>query len=138
MSEKWERRKERIGRLLQEELSELLRREMRDPRISGLISITKIVPTPDLRHAKVYVSIMGDEEKRKEVLKTLRGASGFLRHELGRKVVLKRIPELHFVEDDSLDRAERLLSLLDRIAAEERERWEEEPSDSSTSENPAE
>ena len=95
----------RIGRIneeIQRELAEQLRR-LKDPRVSqvGMVSVTRVDTTGDLRYAKVYISVL-DKTQEKDVLKGLKSASGFLRRELGRSLQLRYTPELQFIADDSL------------------------------------
>ena len=103
----------RIGRIneeIQRELSALIR-TVKDPRVQGLVSITAVDTTPDLRYAKVYVSML-DHSGGKDVVKGLKSAGGYLRRELGRALQLRYTPELQFVEDDSIGAGAHILSLL--------------------------
>lgn len=103
----------RIGRIneeIQRELSGLIR-TVKDPRVHGLVSITAVDTTTDLRYAKVHVSVL-DKSDVKEVVKGLKSAAGYLRRELGRALNLRYTPELQFVEDDSIDQGAHILSLL--------------------------
>ena len=108
------RRTERINDLLREEISDLLRRGMKDPRLGGLITITEVDVSPDLRMAKVYVSVMGTLEEKASTFKALRAASHFLQRELLRRITIRRMPELSFLPDDSMERGARILELLDK------------------------
>lgn len=108
------RRTERINDLLREEISELLRRELKDPRIGGLVTITEVDVSPDLRRAKVFVSVMGSDEEKSSTLEALEAAAHFLQRELRRRLTIRRMPELAFIADDSLERGARILSLLDQ------------------------
>jgi ribosome-binding factor A len=110
------RRLERLGGLFQEELSELLLREVKDPRLARLVSITRVVISSDLRHARVYVSVMGDEEEKVSSLEGLTAAAPFLRRKLNNRVSLRRIPELSFRRDDSLEQGAHVSDLLKQIA----------------------
>ncbi len=103
--------------MVREELSDLLQREMKDPRI-GLATITEVEMTPDLRLARIFVSVLGSAEERKATLQALRHASGFVRRELGKRVRLRHVPELVFVPDASLERGARVLELLKTIDTE--------------------
>ena len=105
------RRQRRVNNLLQEELSELLQRRVKDPRLEGL-TITAVEASVDLRHAHVYVSSLGSEEKKRGALAGLRSAEGFLRHELGMRLSLRYVPELTFHIDESLEQGERIERLL--------------------------
>jgi len=113
------RRIQRVGELLREELSHLLQRQLRDPRLSPLTTITEVKVSPDLSQAKVYFSVMGSEEEKVAVQQALEAASGYLRRELAHRLSLRRIPELSFHRDDSMERAARILSILDAIARRE-------------------
>ena len=103
----------RIGRIneeIQRELATLIR-SVKDPRVTGMISITAVDTTPDLRYAKVYISTL-DKSDTKEVMKGLKSASGWLRRELGRALTLRYTPELSFVADDSIDKGAHILEML--------------------------
>ena len=102
----------RIGRIneeIQRELAALFR-TVKDPRVHGLVSITHVETTPDLRYAKVYVSVL-DKSDVKEVIKGLKSAGGYLRRELGRALSLRYTPELVFQADDSIDKGTHILKL---------------------------
>jgi ribosome-binding factor A len=113
------RRVERINDLLRSELSELIGRELKDPRLAGLISITEVETTSDLRHAKVFVSVFGSDEERQSSLAALRSAAGFLRHEVAQRIVIRHMPELEFRLDSSIERGDRILRLLRQVAEED-------------------
>ena len=103
----------RIGRIneeIQRELSALIP-AVKDPRVSGMISVTAVETTPDLRDAKAYISVL-DKENGERVLKGLRSASGWLRRELGSALKLRYTPELVFQLDDSIDKGAHILELL--------------------------
>ena len=103
----------RIGRIneeIQRELSALIP-AVKDPRVSGMISVTAVETTPDLRYAKAYISVL-DKENGERVLKGLRSASGWLRRELGSPLKLRYTPELVFQLDDSIDKGAHILELL--------------------------
>lgn len=105
----------RIGRIneeIQRELSAQLRR-LKDPRVSGtgMVSITRVDTTGDLRYARVYISVL-DKSQEKDVLKGLKSASGFLRRELGRTLQLRYTPELQFIGDDSIQHGAHILEVL--------------------------
>ena len=106
-------RRQRLGDQLQVELAELIQREVKDPRV-GFVTVTEVRMSPDLKHARVYVSIFEDGEGgSEESLATLQRAEGFLRGRLGRRLRLRYVPALKFVIDDSLDRGARIEELLD-------------------------
>lgn len=117
----------RIGRIneeIQRELSEQLRR-LKDPRVSqtGMVSVTRVDTTGDLRYARVYISVL-DKSQEKDALKGLKSAAGFLRRELGRTLQLRYTPELQFLPDDSIQHGAHILEMLRDI-----ERREEQRSD---------
>lgn len=109
----------RINEEIQKELSEQFR-QLKDPRVSqvGMVSITRVDTTADLRYAKVYVSVLNKEQE-KDVLKGLKSASGFLRRELGHALQLRYTPELQFVGDDSIQQGAHILELLRQEEAKE-------------------
>ena len=103
----------RIGRIneeIQRELAALIP-TVKDPRVTGMISVTAVEATPDLKYAKIYVSVL-DKANETQVLKGLKSAGGYLRRELGRTLNLRNTPELSFVPDDSIDHGARILSML--------------------------
>ena len=103
----------RIGRIneeIQRELSTLIR-SVKDPRVTGMISVTAVNTTPDLKFAKIYISVL-DKSDCTQVLKGLKSASGWLRRELGHSLNLRYTPELTFVRDDSIDQGAHILDLL--------------------------
>ena len=103
----------RIGRIneeIQRELASLIP-NVKDPRVTGMISVTAVDTTPDLRYAKVYISVL-DKSDSTQVLKGLKSASGWLRRELGHALQLRYTPELTFVQDDSIDKGAHILDML--------------------------
>ena len=111
------RRVARVNDLIQKEISDLLMNEVRDPRLSGLLSVTEVRTSLDLKHARVFVSVMGSEEEKKQVEEGLAAASGFLRRGLGERLTLRYTPELIFQRDESIERGSRLLELIEEVAA---------------------
>lgn len=109
-------RTRRIDHLLQEEISAIVQREVHDPRV-GFVTITSVETAPDLSHALVFVSIIGDESQRKATMAALGRAMPFVRHNLG-VLRLRRIPALHLREDDSAQRGTRVMQLLEQVEAE--------------------
>jgi ribosome-binding factor A len=121
-------RKQRLQETLRAELSDIIRREMRDPRFSvGLLSITDVEVSQDLKHAIVFVSVLGDEKVRKDELTALRGASGFLRGELGKRKVFINVPDLSFKYDEAMERGTHMFELLERVKREDAERIAQMP-----------
>ena len=105
------RRSERVGDVLREELNRLLLRELRDPRI-GMATISRVEVSPDLQHARVYVSALGDEDERLQSVRTLERAAGFLRRHLAKSLDLRRTPELRFLLDRGTDHSLRISEIL--------------------------
>lgn len=126
-------RSARVAEQIRRELAELIRLEVKDPRI-GMISLTDVEITPDYAHAKVFFTSFAGEAGVDEVLEGLRRASGFLRREIGRRVRIHTTPELHFVYDRSVEEGSRLSVLIDRAIADDVARQEQ---DSAKEETPA-
>ena len=104
-------RTDRIDELLRQEIGEILSREVQDPRI-GFVTVTDVETAPDLSNARVWVSVIGQPDERSRTMRALERAMPFVRHELGSRVRLRRIPELHVRADDTAERGTRLLRLL--------------------------
>ncbi len=114
------RRTERVGELLREELSEILQRHVKDPRLSVLYSITEVDVAPDLKSAKVYLSVLGDQAAQANVFRALQTATPFIRHELRPRLTsLRYTPELTFVPDHSIERGAQLSALIDQVVAQD-------------------
>lgn len=107
---------EQVNKLLRRELSELIQRELKDPRIDEFVIVTDVETSKDLRHARVFISHIGSEEQRQEILQVLQSAAGFLRKVLNNNLRLRRIPELHFCPDKSIERGTHILDLIDRVS----------------------
>jgi len=119
------RRTERISSIIQQEISDLLREQVNDPRLTSLISITKVSTSPDLRHTKVFISALGDSVNKNEILKGFAAASGFLRRQLANRINLKHMPELSFHFDDSIERGAEVLRLIEQVASKDAENEDE-------------
>ncbi len=116
----------RVNALIQRELSQQIQRHLRDPRITVFLHVTAVDTSPDLRYARVYVSSDASEPReRKAAMEALNSATGFLRTELAKTIRLRPMPELSFQWDDSIERGDRILRLLDQVAHESDE--EEHP-----------
>lgn len=105
------RRTDRLNEQLRQEITLLLRGEVRDPRVT-LATVTAVQTSPELDHAKVYFTALGDDDEREEVLAGLRSAAPFLRRELGKRMHIRRVPELHFTVDRVMEEAQRIERLL--------------------------
>lgn len=115
----------RIGRIneeIQRELADLIR-NLKDPRVQTIVSITRVDTTPDLRYSKVYVSVL-EANRQQEVLKGLKSAGGWLRRELGARLQLRYTPELVFTLDDSLKYGAHMFDLLSRLEKKEQDKQE--------------
>jgi ribosome-binding factor A len=109
-------RTDRVDELLRQEMTSIITRDVDDPRI-GFATITDVQTAPDLRHARVLVSVIGQPAERRATLAALGHAMPFVRHELGKRLRLKRIPEFHLELDDTVERGTRILHLLDELEA---------------------
>ena len=109
---------EKTNSLIRQEISELLRFEVKDPRLSSFITVNEVSASPDLKQAKVYVSDIGGKEEREETLSALTAASGFFRTKLAKRLKMRYVPELIFQWDDSIERGDRLLQIIDRVSQE--------------------
>ena len=109
------RRTERVNVLLRQQLSEIIARDMNDPRLAHIITIVHVGVSRDLRHAKVFTSVLGKLEERKAAVETLNRASGFMRRELIARLSMKTIPFLSFVQDDSIEKGAHLLSRISEV-----------------------
>ncbi len=112
------RRLERVNGLLRQEISSLLTYDLKDPRISTLVTITSVDASVDLRYATVYASVMGTQEQKQTVLQVLNFASGFFRRELRQRLSFRTIPQLSFVLDDSIERGTQLLGVINQLSQE--------------------
>ncbi|MGA9380670.1 MAG: 30S ribosome-binding factor RbfA [Phormidium sp.] len=111
------RRVSRVGALIKREVSLMLLNGIKDDRVgAGMVSVTDVDVSGDLQHAKIFVSIYGSEEAKAETMAGLKAATGYVRSELGQRVRLRRTPEVLFVEDRSLERGDRILSLINQIS----------------------
>jgi len=109
------RRIARLNEQVRSDVAELIAREMKDPRLAGLVSVTAAELTPDLRHARIFISVLGSVEDQKRSIQAIRNAAGFLRTQLAARMTTKRAPELHFVLDASIERGQRIMHLLHEI-----------------------
>lgn len=112
-------RTRRVGDQIQRELADLIRTELKDPRL-GMVSVSGVTVSRDLSHARVHVSVLGNETQTAESLKILHHAAGFLRHKLGQSMRMRVIPELHFHLDRSLEEGARIGALINLAIASDR------------------
>lgn len=106
----------RVDELLRQEIGQILAKEVQDPHI-GFATVTAVETTPDLRHARVRVSVIGGPAERRAALAALERSMGYVRHELGERLRLRRIPVLHVALDDSAERGTRVMQILDELEA---------------------
>lgn len=116
------RRIERINSLLREVISEVIHRDVKNPHLPQLITVTYVDVTKDLRYAKVYISVIGDEAVKKEAIHALQSAAGFIGVHASKKVVMRYFPELTFLIDDGLDKHMRIAHLIGDIEKERKGR----------------
>ena len=107
-------RQEKVKEFLKEEISDILRRDLKDPRL-GFVTVTDSEITVDLRHAKIYVSIMGTDKEREESMAVLKNSQRFVRQAFAKRCTMKVLPEIEFRLDESVDRGARISELLEQI-----------------------
>ncbi len=105
-------RHERVGEEIAHEINAMLAGELKDPRLEGSVVASEVRVQPDMKHARIFVSVQGSEKERADAIKALEHASGFIRSELVERLQLRRVPELHFTLDLSQEHAERVEQLL--------------------------
>ncbi len=111
-------RQEKLNELLREEVSYILRREFKDPRL-GFVTVTGAEISPDMRHAKIFVSIMGSEEEKQRNMAVLKNAESFARQALAKRVKMRILPQIEFRLDSSVERGVRIFELLEQVKREE-------------------
>jgi len=116
------KRTERLNSLLKEVLSEVIREDVKNPNVAELITITEVDITKDLHHAKVYISVIGTEQQRKETIDALQSAAGFISTIASKKVVMRYFPSLKFILDTTVDKQMKIDSLLKKIEEEKQSR----------------
>ena len=109
------RRIKRVNTLIRQEISELLQRQVKDPRLGTFVAVTEVATSADLRYARIFVSRICNEAEKEETLSALTSASGFLRRELAGRLRLRHIPELSFEWDNSIEQGAHLQELIDRV-----------------------
>ena len=127
---KSERRKDRLNSLLREVISDVIRREVKNPKLPEFITVTRVEITKDFRHAKVYISVIGDEKVKAEATVVLQSAAGYIGTCSAQQVTIRYFPKLTFLMDDSLETQMQIEGLISEIQDERTSR--EEPSDGCT------
>lgn len=122
----------RLNSLLKEVLSDVIRKDVKNPHLSPLLTVTRVDIAGDLRHAKVYISVIGDNAERMRTLHALRTSSGFIAVTASKRVTMHHFPDLHFIYDDSVDKQMRLEDIISKVSEERKaregtERTEETP-----------
>lgn len=105
----------RISEEVKKELSYIIKNELKDPRLSDIITVTEVTVTKDLRYAKVYISVLGNDEQKKSSMSALKSASGFIRREIGNRIKLRYTPEFIFELDNSIEHGIHISKILDSI-----------------------
>ena len=108
-------RLDKISEEIKREISEIMRTELKDPRVAAICSITDVLTTPDLKFAKVFVSVLGDEQQQKDTMKGLVSAAGFIRKKVSEKINLRYMPEIHFELDKSIEHGAHILKLINDV-----------------------
>ena len=109
------RRIERVNGVLRQEISRMLATELRDPRLSALVTVTQVETSADLRHAKVFVSVLGDRVDKKSTLEALRSAAGYVHRNIRHNLTMKSVPTLEFAIDNSIEKGAELLRMIDGL-----------------------
>lgn len=110
---------EKINSLIRQEVSDLIQNQAKDPRLGGMVSVTEVSVSKDLKNARIFVSGICNREEKEETLSVLRSASGFFRNELAKRLRMRHIPELEFRWDDSIEKGAHIQELIDRVAGDE-------------------
>lgn len=116
-------RAHRVGEQMKKELSDIIGRKIKDPRI-GFVTVTDVELTGDLQQAKVFITVLGDEKQKNDTMKALAKAKGFIRSEIGQRIRLRKTPDLIFEFDESIDYGNRIEKLLKEIGSEESNKQE--------------
>ncbi len=120
----------RINEEVLRALTDIIRNNVKDPRVDPMrTSVTDVEVAPDLKTCKIYISILGDDEQKKNTMTGLKSSGGFIRHELAEKVNLRNTPELTFIEDDSIEYGVRMSKLIDEVTARDRANEKEDGHD---------
>lgn len=108
-------RNNRINEEVKREVSDIIRSDLKDPRIGGMVSVIRADVTGDLRYARIYVSVMADEKEKKATMKALKSAAGFVRRELGARIDLRYVPEIQFILDTSIEYSIHINEVLKKV-----------------------
>jgi ribosome-binding factor A len=119
-------RTSRISEEMRKEISSIIMTELKDPRLPSMISVVAVNVTKDLRHAKVYISVFGNDEEKKNAQEGLRSAAGFIRREVGHRMQLRYTPEMHFEIDDSIEHGVYMTKLINETVKVDKELGDKE------------
>lgn len=109
-------RNERVRKTLMKEISDILLKDIKDPKISGLVSITDVEVSHDNSYAKVFYSILSSEDKKQDIIEAIEKNTPKIRYEIGKRIRLRLTPELKFILDESLERGQRITDLINKIS----------------------
>jgi len=109
------KRTDKMAQLIQQELSRIIQREVRDPRLPKWVTLSRVVVSPDLSHAKIFITVLGEKEDAEQALAVLNHASAYLRSSLSQSINLRVTPELHFIYDEVLEKANHLSRLISEL-----------------------
>lgn len=112
-------RTNRISEEIKKEISSIIQHDLKDPRLPDFTSVLSVFVTKDLRHAKVHISVLGDDGQKKNAVEALTSAAGFIRKELGRRIKIRYIPELHFELDNSIEHGIHISKLINEVIKED-------------------
>jgi ribosome-binding factor A len=113
-------RVERLNSFLRQEISDIVQRYVKDPRLGTFVSVTNVEISKDMRYAKVFISRYGTDLEKADTIKALESASGYIRHELGERMKTRRIPELNFRLDNTMEKAAKVMKIIKDISTEEK------------------
>jgi len=122
-------REKRLAEEIKKIVSNIIRDELKDPRVSSMTSIVEVDLTKDLRYVNIYVSILGDDEEKEETMEGLTRAGGFIRREIGKKIKARYTPEVIFKLDNSIERGIHMYNIITKVTKEEKSISDEEKSD---------
>ena len=115
----------RINSEVQRELSSILRNEVKDPRVSSMVSVMEAVVAPELKTCKVYISVMGTQDEKQQTMKALKSAEGFIRRQLAHNLQLRNTPELRFLLDESIEYAVNISKMIDDVTKHDQDSHED-------------
>lgn len=119
-------RAQRINEEVRREVETIITTAVKDPGLRGMVSVVRAEVTRDLAHAKIYISVYGEKAQMEDAIEGLARANGFIRRELAQRLELRRVPELHFVADDSIAYAVTMSQLIDQVVNEDEKRTEQD------------